>query len=274
MSVQDDPFWEFERSGWQRAAGSYEDAWSGATRMFVEPLIAAAGAGPGIRFLDVACGPGYVAGAAAERGAAVVGLDVADEMITRARARYPNVEFVTGDAHALPHADAVFDAVTMNFGIHHVADPDRAFAEARRVLRTGGVYAFTSWADAADHAPIAIAESAVDPFAEAVDLPQGPEFLRFSHRESVEAALPAAGFEPGSVTFETVRASWRIPNAGHLFEAQLHGGVRLAAVLRAQSPDVLDRIRAAMAAETRRYETTDGSCVLPIAAHVIRAMAG
>jgi SAM-dependent methyltransferase len=273
MSVQDDPFWEFERSGWQRAAASYEDAWSGATRMFVEPLLAAADAGPGVRLLDVACGPGYVAGAAVERSAAVIGLDVAEEMVTRARARYPNVEFVVGDAHALPEADGVFDAVTMSFGIHHVTDPERVFAEARRVLRPGGVYAFTSWAGAPDHAPIAIAETAVEPIAEAVDLPQGPDFLRFSNRENAEAALPLAGFEPGSVRFETVRASWRIPNAGHLFEAQLHGGVRMSAVLRAQSPAVLERIRDTMTAETRRYETTDGSCVLPIAAHVIRATA-
>jgi SAM-dependent methyltransferase len=274
MQVQDDPFWEFERSGWQRAAASYEDAWSGATRMFVESLLAAVDAGPRVRLLDVACGPGYVAGAAAERGAEVIGLDVAEEMVVRARERYPSVEFVAGDAHALPHADAAFDAVTMNFGIHHVADPERVFAEARRVLRTGGVYAFTSWTGALEHAPIAIAEAAVEPIAEAVDLPQGPDFLRFSNRENAEAALPAAGFEPGSVSFETVRASWRIPNAGHLFEAQLHGGVRMSALLRAQSADVLDRIRAAMLAETRRYETTDGSCVLPIAAHVIRATAG
>ena len=73
--------------------------------------------------------------------------------------------------------------------------------------------------------------------------------------------------------FDTVRASWRIPNPGHLFEAQLRGGVRMAALLQAQEPVVLERIREAMSAETRRYETTDGSCVLPIAAHVVSARA-
>jgi SAM-dependent methyltransferase len=273
MSVQDDPFWEFERSGWKRAATAYEDAWSGATRMFVEPLLTAIGAGPGVRLLDVACGPGYVAGAAAELGACPVGLDVAEEMVERASARYPAIEFVNGDAHALPFAEAAFDAVTMNFGIHHVADPDAVFREGRRVLRAGGRYAFTSWAGGGDHAPIAIAEAAVEPVAEPADLPTGPDFLRFSDRDNCLAVLPAAGFERGSITFETVRASWRIPSAAHLFEAQLHGGVRMAAVLRAQRADVLERIRVAMIAETRRYETTDGSCVLPIAAHVIHAIA-
>ena len=273
--MQHNPFWEFERSGWKRAAAHYEDAWSGATRAFVEPLLDAAGVGPGVRLLDVACGPGYVSGEAAVRGADVVGLDVAEEMVELAAARYPGIEFLAGDAHELPFDDSSFDAVTMSFGIHHVADPERVFREAERVLRPHGVYAFTSWAGAPDHAPIAIAANAVDPIVDAgVDLPVGPEFLRFSDRDTCAAVLPETGFASGSVGFETVRASWRLPNASHLFEAQLRGGVRMAALLQAQAPEALERIREAMLAATRRYETTDGSCVLPIAAHVITARAG
>jgi SAM-dependent methyltransferase len=274
MDVRADPFWEFERSGWNRAAAHYEDAWSGATRAFVEPLLAAADVGDGRLVLDVACGPGYVAGAAAELGAVVVGLDVAEEMVELAAAHYPEVEFRVGDAHELPFDDGRFDAVTMNFGIHHVARPERVFEEAARVLRPGGVYAFTSWAAAPEHAPLAVAEAAVDPIAVAADLPPGPDFLRFSEPEASESALADAGFEPGSVGFETVRASWRIPAAEHLFEAQLRGGVRMSALLRAQTPDTLERIRAAMTTETRRYQTTDGSCVLPIAAHVVSGRTG
>jgi SAM-dependent methyltransferase len=274
VSVQDDPFWEFERSGWNRAAAHYEDAWSGATQAFVEPLLEVTAAGPNVRLLDVACGPGYVAGAAAERGASVVGVDVAEEMVELAAARYPHVEFLTGDAHGLAFDDGSFDAVTMNFGIHHVADPERVFREAARILRPGGTYAFTSWTGSPDHSPIAIAEAAVDPLVDMdVELPPGPDFLRFSEKEACESALPDAGFAPDSVRFDTIRSSWRIPNACHLFEAQLRGGVRLAALLQAQRADVLERIRDAMIAETRRYETTDGSCVLPIAAHVVSARA-
>jgi ubiquinone/menaquinone biosynthesis C-methylase UbiE len=273
MSVQDDPFWEFERSGWERAAAFYEDAWSGATRAFCEPLLDAAGVSAGTRLLDVACGPGYVAGAASERGATVVGLDVAEHMVELARGNYPAVEFLTGDAHELPFADGSFDAVTMNFGIHHVADPERVFSEAARVLRPGASYALTSWAGSPDHAPIAIAEKVVTPLAEVANLPPGPDFFRFSDATECDAVLPRTGFAEGSVRFETVRASWRIPDAAHLFAAQLDGGVRLGALLRAQSPERQERIREAMIAETRRYETTDGSCVLPIAAHVISARA-
>jgi ubiquinone/menaquinone biosynthesis C-methylase UbiE len=273
MPVQDDPFWEFERSGWKRAAAYYDDAWSGATRAFCEPLLDAAEVGAGTRLLDIACGPGYVAGAALDRGAEVVGLDVADEMVALAQASYPDADFVTGDAHALPFDDGSFDAVTMNFGIHHVTDPELVFTEAARVLRPKTAYAFTSWARAPDHAPIAIAETVVEPLAEPAGLPPGPDFLRFSNASECEAVLPRTGFASGSVHFDTVRASWRIPHVAHLFEAQLNGGVRVTALLQAQSPERLAQIRMAMIEETRRYETTDGSCVLPIAAHIISARA-
>ena len=87
-------------------------SWSGATRAYVEPLLSAARVAPGVRLLDVACGPGYVAGAAAELGADAVGLDVAEEMVARAAQRYAGVEFVVGDAHGLGFRDAAFDSVT------------------------------------------------------------------------------------------------------------------------------------------------------------------
>src|SRR5215471_10693596 len=271
MSVRDDPFWEFERSGWERASAFYEEAWSGATRAFCEPLLDAVGASSGTRLLDVACGPGYVAGAALDRGAQVVGLDVAEGMVALARERFPAAEFLIGDAHALPFPDDAVGAVTMSFGIHHVTDPELVFREAARVLRSGAAYAFTSWAAAPDHVPIAIAEKVVTPLAVATDLPPGPDFFRFSDESECNEVLPRSGFAEGSVSFETVRASWRIPNAAHLFDAQLDGGVRVGALLRAQSPERQERIRDAMLDETSRYETTDGSCVLPIAAHVISA---
>jgi ubiquinone/menaquinone biosynthesis C-methylase UbiE len=271
--MQQDPFWEFERTGWKRAAAHYEDSWLGATTAFVESLLDAVGVAAGTRLLDVATGPGYVAAEALRRDSVVVGLDVAEEMVELARERCPEAEFVVGDAHELPFEDERFDAVTMSFGIHHVSDPERVFAEAARVLRPGGWYAFTSWTDAPDHAPIAIADSAVTPYADTdVDLPAGPEFLRFSDRATCEQVLPEQGFDADSVRFDTVRSSWRLPNPGHLFDAQLNGGVRLAALLRAQTPERLEKIRAAMTAVTRTYETTDGSCVLPIAAHVVSAM--
>jgi 2-polyprenyl-3-methyl-5-hydroxy-6-metoxy-1,4-benzoquinol methylase len=70
--------------GWERAAPRYDECWTD-TRLFVEPLLDAAGVQAGTRLLDVACGPGYVSEAAAVRGAEPLGLDVAEAMIELAR---------------------------------------------------------------------------------------------------------------------------------------------------------------------------------------------
>jgi SAM-dependent methyltransferase len=139
-----DAFAEFERAGWERAASRYEECWTD-TVLFVEALLDAASVRAGSRLLDVACGPGFVSEAAAARGAQPVGVDVATAMVERARLRCPDLTFVVGDALRLPFADASFDAVTMNFGILHVSQPERALAEAHRVLVPDGRLAFTSW---------------------------------------------------------------------------------------------------------------------------------
>jgi len=53
-----DAFWEFERSGWERAAPRYAECWTD-TVLFVPALLDAAGVRAGTRLLDVACGPGF-----------------------------------------------------------------------------------------------------------------------------------------------------------------------------------------------------------------------
>ena len=169
-----DAFWEFERAGWERAAPRYEECWTD-TGFFLEPLLDAAGVRQGTRLLDVACGPGFVSEAAAERGAEPVGLDVAAAMLAQARRRCPGLTFVEGDAHQLPFGDGSFDGVTMNFGILHLSEPETALAEARRVLVPAGRFAFTAWV-AEGNAVAEIVDGAVAAHAEPVDLPEGPDF--------------------------------------------------------------------------------------------------
>ena len=136
---------DFELAGWQSAASTY-DGFAGATRLFVPALVQAAGAEPGMRLLDIACGTGVAARAAADAGARVTGLDFSPAMLVMARSLHPGIDFHAGDAEALPFADARFDAAIANFGIHHVERPERAIADARRVLKRGGTFAFTVWA--------------------------------------------------------------------------------------------------------------------------------
>src|SRR5512139_4330292 len=112
-----DAFHAFEYAGWQRAASAYPDTFGQVTLQAVEPLLDAVGAGPGVRLLDIATGPGYVAAAAAQRGAQVVALDFARAMVEHARRAHPALDVREGDAEALPLEAASFDAAVVSFGL-------------------------------------------------------------------------------------------------------------------------------------------------------------
>src|SRR5882672_9895413 len=107
-----DAFQQFEHAGWQRAAEHYAGAFGALTMQTADALLDAVGAGPGARLLDVATGPGFIAGAAAP-GATVVGLDFSPAMIAEAQSRHSDVVFREGDAEALPFEDESIDAVVM-----------------------------------------------------------------------------------------------------------------------------------------------------------------
>ena len=249
-------FHEFEQSGWERAAAFYGDAFGALTAQTTEPLLDAAGVSAGTRVLDVASGPGFIAGAAAARGADAVGLDFSSAMIAEARRRHPALTFREGDAEALPFADASFDAVVMNFGLLHLARPDAALAEAHRVLRVGGRYAFTVWASPERAVGFGLAVLAIEEFGRAqVGLPEGPPFFRFSDAEETRRTLEHAGFV--AIKVQELPLTWRLASADAAFEALSRGGVRTAAVLRAQTPEALDKIRSAVRRGVERYASGD-----------------
>ena len=93
---------------------------------------------PGNRVLDACCGTGDLAMAAVDAGARVTGLDFSERMLERARRKSPEVDWVQGEALALPFADGSFDAATVGFGVRNLDDLERGLAELRRVLRRGG----------------------------------------------------------------------------------------------------------------------------------------
>jgi SAM-dependent methyltransferase len=126
--------------------GSYEHT-GRALEPAAEVAVDALGLRGGERVLDVACGDGNAALAAARRGAAVTGIDGASRLIEVARGRAAQAgvaaEFVVGDAHALPFPDGSFDAVVSVFGVIFAEDAARAAAELRRVTR--GPIVLTAW---------------------------------------------------------------------------------------------------------------------------------
>jgi demethylmenaquinone methyltransferase/2-methoxy-6-polyprenyl-1,4-benzoquinol methylase len=117
----------------------------GQDRRWKRRLIDLAAAGASDRVLDLACGTGDLAFAAATRARQVVGLDLTHRMLQLARVRgasarqqSKNVAFITGDMLALPFAAARFDVVTTGYGLRNVPDLAAAIAEIHRVLAPGG----------------------------------------------------------------------------------------------------------------------------------------
>ncbi len=268
--VDSDAFDAFEAASWEEKAAAYERFFSGIAGRVVEPLLEAASIGVGTRVLDLATGPGWVAAQAAARGASVVGVDVAEAMIERARSAHPQLDFRWADAHELPFPNASFDAVVGNFAIMHLSRPERAIAQCARVLCPGGRLALTAWAHPVEHRLVgvfldAVAEAGATPPA---DLPRGPDFFRFSNDEEFAAALRQQHLVSPTVTGITFKH--RSASTDELWHGMLGATVRASALITRQPEDVRQRIRAAFDRLAGRYRR--GDCLeMPVAVKLATA---
>lgn len=259
-----DAFRALEQQGWESVVADYVAAFGSLTQQTVGPLLDALRAGPGVELLDVASGPGYVAEAAAARGARVLGVDFSAPMVQLARERCPGLEFAVGDAEALALPAARFDAVACNFGLLHLSRPERALAEFHRVLRPGGRVGFTVWAPPERTPGFRLVLEAVAEHGNAqVPLPQGPPFFRYADAATAQQALADAGFTETAAAL--VPQEWHLASGATLFQFMLHGTVRTRALLQAQTLAALAAIGAAVEANLAPYARGDGY-VLPMAA--------
>jgi 2-polyprenyl-3-methyl-5-hydroxy-6-metoxy-1,4-benzoquinol methylase len=133
-----------QKQAW--AASAPLDAFTTAT---APRLVQYAGVRPGQRVLDVGCGTGVVAITAARRGARATGLDLTPALLEQAREHAATacveVDWHEGDVEQLPFDDESFDTVLSQFGHMFAPRPDVAVAEMLRVLKPGGVIAFSTW---------------------------------------------------------------------------------------------------------------------------------
>ncbi|MFP4589994.1 MAG: class I SAM-dependent methyltransferase [Halobacteriales archaeon] len=113
-------------------------------------LVDAAGVDGEDAVLDVGCGTGNVAITAARRGASIMGVDIADDMVRFARSNAAlagdsDVAWSVADAGSLPVGDATFDVALSNFGHIFAPDVTAATEELLRAVGSGGRVAFTAW---------------------------------------------------------------------------------------------------------------------------------
>ena len=262
-------FAKFEHEGWQRVASKYDSVWASSTRQFISPLLDAAEVTGRMSVLDVGCGPGYVAAAAAERGATSRGLDFSREMVAIAQQRFPDIEFREGDAQNLPFSDATFDRVLANFALLHLPDPERACAEAFRVLKDGGKFGFTVWGRPEENPYAKMIDDAIQAHADLeVNLPSGPPHYLFSGGPEFRRVLERIGFNGASMIFKLHRIRWKVPSASYPFDAERDAGVRTAGLLARQTSERLHAIQSAIEESVRRYAEND-SFSIPKAAYIV-----
>ena len=173
------------------------------------------------RVLEIAAGTGVVTRALASalpESVAIVATDLNQAMLDRAAAAGTKraVEWRQADAMELPFGDATFDAVVCQFGVMFFPDKSRAYAEARRMLRPGGVFIFNVW-DRIEQNEFA---DTVTSALETLFPENPPRFLaRTPHgyydRRTIEQDLASAGFTASpridTIAARSRAASHRVP---------------------------------------------------------------
>lgn len=266
-------FRELEHSGWSSKADAYRHRFGAITALAIPSILDTFGGLPGKHLLDVACGSGELAAAAAAEGAVAEGLDFSRPMVEVASSRYPEVRFREGDAQRLPYNDEEFDAVTCAFGLLHLEVPDEAITEAFRVLKPGGRYTLTSWRSP-DHGCqlFSLITSAIQQHGNPqVPLPAAPPMFRFAEPSECIKTVEAAGFAQPHA--RTVDLTWRIDEPDEILQVIYKSTVRSAAVLELQSDEARQRIHSAIvdAAEKHRSGgTIELACPMTLCSAVKR----
>jgi SAM-dependent methyltransferase len=181
----------------------------------------------GMRVLDVGCGNGAMAIAAAERLApdgAVVGIDLSQGMLDTARGRavylgLDTVEFVAADAQ-VADLGGPYDVIVSRFGIMFFDDPDAAFSNLARSLAPNGRFAVACWAPMLENewvaTPMAAMIEAIGPPSE-LPPPDQPGPFRYAAPDALVACLERAGLREVSV--ERVEVPILLGGRGELDDA-------------------------------------------------------
>jgi SAM-dependent methyltransferase len=263
MSFDPEAIRAFEHAGWQRAAVQYDASFAHATAPFVEALLDAARVGAGTRVLDVCCGTGIVIAAAAARGAQALGVDFSPAMLHEASRAHPQLQFDEGDAEALPYADRSFDAVVSNFGVHHVARPHKAVADAFRLLRARGRLAFTTWAAPEENVAWRLLFDAIREHGDPAAAKAPPSGGNLGTADAVLNLVRDAGFIDARA--DPMRREWHVTDPREIVEALARGTVRTAALIAAQPAEARSAIEEAIARAAAPYRRAGGFAVPVVA---------
>lgn len=241
-----------EHGAWEGAAPIYVDYVANLTATsgqldIIDDLIALDRSD---RVLDVGCGPGVFSAQLADVVAQVTGVDFSAAMIAEAQRLHPRIEFHVANAEDLPFEDGSFDVAVVNYCAHHLARPEQAFAEIRRVLASGGRLAVVH--------PIQSRQPSWGSFADAVSEVLPPEtvpggaLLNVAEPDVYVDLLSECGYR--EVECAAREKPVELASLGALLEA---GWV--IAGLHEQPQDVQDRIEAGVRQRAEPYRNPDDS---------------
>jgi SAM-dependent methyltransferase len=252
IRFQDGAAYERYMGVWSQAAGEAFLAW-------LAPA-------PGLRWLDVGCGNGAFTEMLAQRcaPASLAGLDPSEAQLAFARTRpaLASARFETGDAMALPYADAAFDAAVMPLVLFFVPRPAQGVAEMARVVAPGGIVSAYVWDLPGGGFPYAALAEEMKSMGIDVPKPPSPEVSRL---EALTDVWTGAGLEDVSTRGIEVKRSFA--DFGEYWNI-VQGGPSVAGKLKAMPPDDLARLQAAMRA--RLTPDSGGRIVLSARANAIR----
>ena len=236
------------------------------------PLIEAADIAPGQQVCDIATGAGEPAlSVAAMVGAEgrVFATDLCPEMMLGARRRAAaqgrgNIAFRTADMLALPDADSVFDRVICRFGLMFCPAPERAAAEARRVLRPGGRAAWLVWGPRAETTMFTVFVAAAEQVLGPLDTIEDMDLVRpfsLGATGALAQALSSGGLT--RVEERELRFAPRVPADTPFWQAQFD--MTFGRVLESASEAERRDLKAAVGEGFERLREGDE---VPLAVHV------
>ena len=271
---------EAQRQDWNRVAGGWEK-WD---RFFDEQmaflnhrLVADARLRSGLRVLDLGSGTGYpalLAGQTVGSGGAVIGIDLAEQMLNTAQRkasalRLSNVTFRTGDVTTLPFEAASFDAITSRFCLMFLPDIPRAAAEIARVLKPGGWLSAAVWSAPDKNAYLMTPLAVIKQFIELPPPdPTAPGIFRLAKPGDLVGILEKAGFV--SVVEEEYLAEVRFPSGEEYYESLMDIAAPIQNLFARLSEQQKTDARHRIVSSIGQYRGADG-IALPIAVRMVAA---
>lgn len=253
--------WNAAAEGWKKWWPTFERA----AQHVSDRLVELAGVKPGDVVLDIATGNGEPALTAVRRaapGGRVIAVDQSPGMLAIARERaaavgVTNVEFRESDGESLAVSETSFDAVVCRWGLMFMPDLDGALKGIRARMKPGARLATAVWSTADKVPMITLGTETVRKLA---NLPPPPpnvlDPLRLANTSILQEALEAAGFKDVTIERRPVVFEFDAPERLTQFRREIAAPFR--ALLERQTPEMCERILAAVTDAARAYAGADG----------------